>query len=175
MLAGNGASDGFSLEDVIALILAIETMVVDSTQAALLDAYRLEQRSVEEDLSLSQMHRVLEAFLIRWLVPDTEIFQEGQRNTSFPEHLLQDSSCGAVKTLRFGLLVRHDGIRMPPGTRWESVSSSPTLPVVATSFASWMEVHCQSEKADFAGMDTALTGRVHSADFYQSLIIESTE
>jgi hypothetical protein len=40
--------------------------------------------------------------------------------------------------------------------------------MVVTSFASFMEVDCQSEKADFARMDTALTGRVPVADFYQA-------
>ena len=57
MLSGNGAQSGFSLKNAGALILAIEPVEEDSTQDALLDAYRWQQRSVEEDLSHSQMPR----------------------------------------------------------------------------------------------------------------------
>jgi len=183
MLAGSGASDGFSLDDAVALILAVETVVEDSTQAALLDAYRWQQESVEEELSLSQMHRVLDAFLIRWLVPDTVYFQEEQRNTSFPEHMLHDwkhlegLTRGVVRSFEDSsfrsprVSGRHqDATWNPLRARFSLTDASTMATMLVTSFASFFEVDCQSEKADFAGMDTALTGRVHIADFYQALL-----
>uniref|UniRef100_A0A7S1AWR0 Uncharacterized protein n=1 Tax=Noctiluca scintillans TaxID=2966 RepID=A0A7S1AWR0_NOCSC len=183
MLEGNGASEEFSLDDAVALILAIETVVEDSTQGALLDAYRWQQRSVKEDLSLSQMHGVLSAFLIRWAVGDTNLFQEVQRNTSMPEHLFDDWN--QMESFARGILrsfedsssrsPRYSG--RPQDATWNPLSerfsfsdASILATMVVTSFASFMEVDCQSEKADFARMDTALTGRVPVADFYQAYL-----
>ena len=49
-----------------------------------------QRRNVGEDLTLSQMHGVVCAFVVRWLVGDTETFQEMQQDTATPEHLFDD-------------------------------------------------------------------------------------
>jgi len=181
MLEGNGASEEFSLGDAVSLILAIEVVVEDSTQGALLDAYRWQQRSVKEDLSFSEMHGVLNAFLIRWAVGDTDLFQEVQRNLSIPEHFFHNWN--QMESFARGILrsfedsssrsPRYSG--RPQDATWNPLSerfsfsdASILATMVVTSFASFMEVECQSEKADFATMDTALTGRIPVADFYQA-------
>ena len=43
-----------------------------------------------EDLTLSQMHGVVYAFVVRWLVGDTKTFQEMHQDTATSEHLFDD-------------------------------------------------------------------------------------
>ena len=43
--------------------------------------------------------------------------------------------------------------------------------MLVTSFARFMEVDCQFEKSDFAGMDTAFTARVHIANFHRHCLM----
>ena len=89
-----GASEGISLENAVALILALETVEEDSSQTAPL--HRRQQRSVEEDLSLSQRRPVRIPHQLECWRPD--LF-----------HMLSGSSTGHENLRVFGRTLERDG------------------------------------------------------------------
>lgn len=183
-------SHGFTLEDVAKTVAILEELIFDS-ETRLLEkaAYQDHRRYPGEVLTRKDLQRVLESYLIRWILgSEPERFlarltrQSEQMFDLVPRwREILDFADGQIRSLDYRRQRRAGASRMDAGNALLGYTMADAHEVVGgitASFASFWESECQAMKMTLVGLDKHRTGRVPLSTFhsdeYKNNFAEST-
>jgi len=195
VLEGEYTAKGFTLEDVATMIATLEQLIFDSETTVLAAVYRREGRSVQAELSSQQLHKILERYMLRWLVggEDPELEQDPKLWEQEMPHWREVSAFahGQIQGLefeRFRSLAPQSAVGAPsvptsqqPSRRAGAAAAAlagrfsfddahAVVGSITKSFGPYWETVCQEMKGALARMDKDGTGRVRLGDFYGSAL-----
>jgi len=170
---------GFTLQDVVDMVLTIDQLIFDSESAVLEKVYQNQNRPITTSLSLKGVKQVLEEYMITWMVDadpeDIVLLLENQTLAAqvLPhyEALLKFAE-GRVSALDFQ---RYQN--MPKGrgkdafaARYSFDETHQVIGGITRSFQSFWQSECDSMKEALVSMDKHNTGRVPLSMFYNTAI-----
>jgi len=171
------AERGFSFEDAVALVSALEQVLFDSETTLLESVYRNKQHVPREHLEREQLQDILEDYMIQWMLGDDKesiaIFQRNHtlRHDVFPQwRAISGMVEGTLRTMEF---TQHSAPQLGRAHLGLSQTYSfddahAAVGGIAKSFASFWETECRDIKQSLVAMDKSGTGRVRLSDFYGS-------
>jgi hypothetical protein len=173
-LTGPQAERGFSLEDAVAMIAALEQMLFDSDSLLLERVYTSRHLAANELVDKSQLQVLLKDYMVHWIVGNEEdaAFLAGNPKLlreSIPHwEAIEAMVDGSVEALDFSRQ------RMPEAGTVHTVFAGShafedALEVagsIARNFGSFWERQCQDTKVSLLSLDTTGTGRIRLPDFY---------
>jgi len=178
--------NGFDLRDAAYMLATIKQLIFDSEGAILQKAYKFRKMDTEVSLAISQVGKVIGAYLVHWFVGDDfESVSVLLKNQSLLEmsiphwDKLVAMGVGQARALQYRR-------RALPRAALEEGSSRPghnafvqrfsfedmhrIVGSITKSFASFWESECQTMKQALVDMDTQHTGRVPLSKFYGSAL-----
>jgi hypothetical protein len=170
---------GYSFEDAVATILALEHVILNSETTLLEQVYKNRHFTLGDQLHPGELKGVLEEYMIHWMLGEgysAETMAELVQNHSLLEesvpHWREISNFvqGAVDSMSYA---HQHSPKESRGMGKKAMSSqlsfedaSAAVGSVGKSFASFWETECQVIKASLVEMDRAASGRVKLSDFY---------
>mmetsp|Transcript_5088 Transcript_5088/g.11809 ORF Transcript_5088/g.11809 Transcript_5088/m.11809 type:complete len:579 (-) Transcript_5088:50-1786(-) len=180
VLRGETASEGFSIEDGVAMVVVIEHLIAESVHELLTDI--ISRHSAKEEVGRETFIQLLEAWLGRWMsivtgVPgsvrdDQEIF----RQLAADRPSLAQIVPGRVKTLEYfrDSDVRHSRDARAGRHAMQRSFSLEDAKIVSLDIAKqlgpYWQSECQKMSDKLAKWDTGNTGRVPISKFYQAAL-----
>jgi len=166
---------GFSLQDVAAMVAALEKLIRDAEGGLLEVVYDEKRYAVTDGLSHEALSDVLEAYMVHWMIDESpEIIQVLLRNRTLREEALpkwrdiRNFLEGSLKTLEFQR--QHTpvlgGGALAMGGQYSFNEAKEAVKGVTKKFAHWWENECQVIKESLVAIDKTGTGRVPLSDFY---------
>lgn len=178
--AKHKTQQGFSLQDAVDMVLALDQLIFDSESALIENVYASQGKPVQRTLSHEGLKEVLEEYMIKWMVdaePEDHDMLLADR-TLAAKHLphyyqLMQFVDGRIKT--FDYERQHStSIEGQGRDAWsKKYSFEDTHKVVGgmtRSFQAYWQSECASMKEALMGMDKHSTGRVPLAKFYNTAI-----
>jgi hypothetical protein len=158
---------GFDLHDAVHLVAALRKLVSDSDAALLEKVYQNRSVPTSETLSRADLVKVLEDYMILWLLGDDqetiEVFlaDRSRPQEDFPnwDDILHFAA-GQIRALDFRR--RGSGLAQ----RYSFADAHRVVRSITESFASFWNSECVSMKEQLEGMDLHHTGRVPLSRFY---------
>lgn len=175
MLGGHHVEKGYSLDEAVSFLAALEQLIFDSETNLLERVYRQQKTSTQEAIGKPQIKNVLEAYLVHWMMGTDE---EGIRillgnrtilEENFPHWLdLKGFVDGRVKTLNFerGQAPKQGFGKSLMDEKYSFDDTHEVVGGITRSFQHYWESECSSMKNQLVDMDRAGTGRVGLSDFY---------
>lgn len=175
MLGGHHVEKGYSLDEAISFLAALEQLIFDSETHLLEKVYQQQKLPTQSTVGKHQVKNLLEAYLVHWMMGTDE---EGIRillgnrtilEENFPHwHDLKGFVDGRVKTLEY------ERARSPESGFGQSLLDSrfnfddthEVVGGITRSFQHYWESECSSMKNQLVDMDNTGTGRVSLKDFY---------
>jgi len=188
VLEGTGAQKGFSLEDAVGMVAALERLVGDSGSEVLGDIYKSMSRSLTSSLTRRDLSLAVRKYMIRWMIGDDseavemleanatllevsfadwgviENFGEGRISTFIHEHQLRAASPSAAAAAR----KRPHGSYNPLQEKFDFEDIEAIVGSIATTFGPFWETECASIKDLLVAMDPDFTGRIKLSTFYNT-------
>jgi len=177
LMSGRKNTEGFSLDDTVAMIAVLEQLIFDSESSVLESLYQKRDTPISARISHNELEELMEEYLIHWMFSYdeetmTEILNSRGSAEEFVNHwhatlgLVQ----GMVKSME---LSRQRAPATGQGnailTRSYSFDDAhEVVGLLTRSFGSYWETECQATKQALVDMDTSGTGRVLLKDFYGS-------
>jgi len=175
-------ANGFDIRDAAHMVATLEQLVFDFQGAVLAKAYEEISHPVDTSLSESDLSKLLEAYMIHWLVGDNQetveilMSEEDTLRSTIPHwDGIAAFVRGQVKALDHrretapvaaaaGKLSRpsHNALEK----RYSFEDAHGIVGDVTRSFASFWESECSVMKAQLVDMDVHRTGRVPLSKFY---------
>jgi len=188
VLEGRGAQHGFSLEDAVGMVAALERLVVNSGSEVLDDIYESMSLKLTSSLTRPELSVAVRKFIIRWMIGDDpeivdlleanatllkesfsdwnsiEAFAEGRIRTFIHEHEVLASSghVGAVTKKPA------HGAFNPFREIFSFQDAEAVVGGIATNFGRFWETECASIKDLLVTMDPDATGRIKLSTFYNT-------
>lgn len=173
LFGGTHKDVGYTLEDTIKLLAALERLVFDSESALLEQVYDNLGVSHTRKLSQVQILRVLEMYMMNWMIPS----DNGLLNISFNHphfdtmkafKTLPDFIAGRVRTLDYKRAIapqagQGNNLML---RRYSFDDAHEVVGGITQSFQSYWEDECQEMKRQLVEMDGNGDGRVRLSDFY---------
>jgi len=175
----NADDHGFSLEDSKIMVAALKQLIFDSESAILESAYSKSRVSHETSLTRDGLNKVVEVYLISWLMADDpeglEVLLKDRNHleSAFPHwKALVAFAEGQIKALDFARQVEPKPMHTQSLMRQQYTfdDAHEVVGGITTSFASFWESECRSMKETLATMDPKHTGRVPLKQFYGSAL-----
>jgi len=175
-LEGKGAKIGFSIDDAVVMIATLERLVADTSHELLEKSYEAVRLTTTDLVGRASAKRLLEAYLLRWMLGDDAGIEELEANQTLLGESLEDwqgiaeFAHGQLQALEYARQVPVNSVST---TSWnefrprfsftdvESVVGSITM-----SFGNYWTTECQRVKRLLVDMDYTGTGRVKLSDFY---------
>merc|ERR1740120_330041 len=173
-LTGPQAEQGFSLEDAVAMIAALEQMLFDSDSTLLESVYKSKRLATDKPLDRSQLQALLKDYVVHWIVGNAEDAFFLLKNPK----ILRESipHWDAIQAMVDGSVVAFDFARQQSaeaGAARAIFAGSHTFEdalevagSISRNFGSFWETQCQDTKVSLLSLDTAGTGRIRLPDFY---------
>lgn len=172
-------SNGFSLKDVVSMVVMLEQLIFDSESTLLSKIYADQHKAADRALSHNDLKEVLESYMVKWMVEaDDEDLQVLMGNRSLMVEvvphfeMLVKFAEGRIEALQFE---RQQHI--PKGRAhdtWEAKYSFEDahhiVGGITKTFQSYWQSECESMKSALVAMDTDSTGRVPLSKFYNTAI-----
>jgi len=177
-LEGKGANVGFTVEDAVVMIATLERLVADTSHELLERSYESVNLKVTDQVGRSTAKRVLEAYMLRWMLgDDTEGIEELEANQSLLEESLEDWQ--GIAEFVYGQLQGLEFDRRTPvkssqnswnefNSRFSFTDVESVVGSVTMSFGNFWTTECQRVKRLLVDMDYSKSGRVKLSDFYGS-------
>jgi len=173
------SQQGYSLQDVVDMVLALDQLIFDWEGSLLEDVYKHQRKLSQQALSHQDLKQVVEEYMVKWMVDaDPEDHALLLKNhtlaaTLIPHfHELLRFSDGRIKTFEF-----ERQQRTPKGhgrNAWSSTYSfedaHKVVGGITRSFQSYWQSECAGMKESLMAMDKHSTGRVPLARFYNTAI-----
>eukprot|EP00747_Dinoflagellata_sp_TGD_P119564 gnl/TRDRNA2_/TRDRNA2_173035_c1_seq3.p1 gnl/TRDRNA2_/TRDRNA2_173035_c1~~gnl/TRDRNA2_/TRDRNA2_173035_c1_seq3.p1 ORF type:complete len:591 (+),score=108.33 gnl/TRDRNA2_/TRDRNA2_173035_c1_seq3:77-1774(+) len=174
-LAGKAASDGFSIEDIVALIATLESLVADDGQRALELVYAKQGYQDHSSLDRVEMQRVLDMFMTNWIFgPNVDYW--GSQDQEERQNVLAFIR-GNMRSFEYKRL---NSLQTKPawsqGPKWSPLEPEPSFSfedvslvtdTMQKSFGGYSEWYCSAVKDALAKMDAGHTGRVKLSNFHR--------
>lgn len=176
-MAQGHTARGYSLEEAVSMISALEQVLFDSESSLLERVYMRRSHSPHDLIGRDQLHQILEDYIIEWMLgEDHETIALFRRNTSlrnevFPQWKAITSFLdGTLKGMEFSQQQTPQMGRAHVGfsREYNFQDAHAAVGGIAKSFAAFWETECQDIKTSLVAMDTSGTGRVKLSDFYGS-------
>jgi len=177
VMSGSRKEKGFSFEDAVALVTALEQVLFDSESTLLESVYRGSNYDPRDSLKRADLHNVLEDYIIEWMLGEDRqsilIFQRNHslRDAVFPKwREISDMIQGTLKNMEFKQHTRPEfgQAHVALGQEYSFQDAHVAVGNIAQSFAGFWERECQDIKQNLIAMDKSGTGRVRLSDFYGS-------
>lgn len=175
MLGGHHAEKGYSLDEAVSFLAALEQLIFDSETHLLEKVYQTQGVPQEQTIGKQQIRQLLEAYLVHWMMGTDE---EGIRillgnrtilEENFPHwHDLKGFIDGRVRTLDF------ERAKAPQAgfgkalmdQRYTFSDTHEVVGGITRTFQHYWESECASMKHQLVEMDRDGNGRVSLSDFY---------
>jgi len=166
---------GFSLEDVSAMVAALENLIRGAEGELLEVVYEEKRYGLSDGLSHQQLSDVLEAYMVHWMIDEEPmIIQALLRNQTLREEALpkwrdiRNFLEGVLKTQEFKR--QHTpvmgGGALALGGQYSFQEAQKAVKHVTKKFAHWWENECQVIKDSLVALDKTGTGRILLSEFY---------
>jgi len=175
LMGGREATEGFSLDDVVAMIAVLEQLIFDSESFLLENLYEQMHTRISARIGQQELAQLMQQYLVHWMFDsDQETLDEVKHNTSLLPELVNhwddtsDLVAGMVKSMEFSRQ-RTPSLGQGNAAMAQSYSFDDAHQIagkLTRSFASYWETECQTIKKALVDMDTSGTGRVLLKDFY---------
>lgn len=175
MLGGHHVEKGYSLDEAVSFLAALEQLIMDSETNLLDKVYKQQKTSTRHPVGVPQIKNVLEAYLVHWMMGTDE---EGIRillgnrtilEENFPHWLdLKGFVDGRVKTLNYdrGQAPKSGFGQSLMNERYTFDDAHEVVGGITRTFQHYWESECSSMKHQLVDMDRSSTGRVSLSDFY---------
>lgn len=166
---------GFSFDDAVLMVGALEQVIFDSESKTLEKAYQRAGVSVEGRMSEEALKYIIESYVVHWMLGNDQesidiVLNDRKLLVSVFPHWdeIHGFAMGQMKALQYQ---RH---KLPePGHSKLAMSHTysfeeahQAVGQLTKGFASFWDTECQAIKQSLAQLDTAGTGRVPIGDFY---------
>jgi len=165
------AHSGFSLEDVVVTVAAVERLTFDEVTRSIEQAFKLNSRATTDRLDLKSFSDVLGSYFIVDLLEGTsnEFSQHAQ-----DKEVIRELYPHWDTTFEFmmDLIQSEEFVKMPrrnPFTANDEYNFGDAIRVgqrISEEFGSWSNHECQEIKDSLVKMDVHRTGRVKLSQFY---------
>merc|ERR1719189_2838449 len=174
-LAGPQGKHGFSLDEAVVMIAALEHLLFDSDSVLLEKIYRNRALMTSSLLDKKELQALLTDYMVYWIVGDEQ--QTAVALLKDPRLLLESVPHwtaivtmveGSVTALEFSRQQTPEvgAGRLAFEARYTFKDALNVAGSISRSFGSFWESQCQDTKASLMALDTTNTGRVRLADFY---------
>lgn len=175
MLGGHHIEKGYSLDEAISFLAALEQLIFDSETHLLEKVYQQQKLATQSTVGRNQVKNLLEAYLVHWMMGTDE---EGIRillgnrtilEENFPHwHDLKGFVDGRVRTLEYerGRAPETGFGQSLLNGRFNFDDTHEVVGGITRSFQHYWESECSSMKHQLVEMDNTGTGRVSLKDFY---------
>jgi len=169
----HSAQNGFTMQDVVEMILTLEQLIFDAESVLLESVYTNQGKALSQSLNEASMQKVLEEYMIKWMVdaePEDYVMLLNDTKLAgqiLPHHKdIMGFVKGRVKALEFE--------RQLANPRWAMTYSfndaHEIVGGITQNFQSYWQGECESMKSALVDMDQHSTGRVPLANFYNTAI-----
>ena len=165
----------YSIDDAAAFLAALEQLVFDSETHLLEKVYGQFGMEMTRHLSMKQMQRMLEAYMVNWMISEDEAaVMTLLRNrtllaNSFPHWAaLKDFIEGRVRLMDFqNVRALKPGMGLSLMEKRYTFSDAHTVVGgITKTFQDFWQSECHTMKDQLVDMDRESTGRVRLSDFY---------
>jgi len=174
-LAGPQGKHGFSLDEAVVMIAALEHLLFDSDSALLEKIYQNKRLAIGSFLDKQQLQALLRDYMVYWIVGDDQetadaLLQKPKLLEESIPHWMAIVSMvdGSVAALEFAKS-QAPGLgagRTAFGNQYSFDDALEVAKSMSRNFGSFWETQCQDTKASLLAMDRTRTGRVRLPDFY---------
>lgn len=180
--AKHKSQQGFSLQDVVDMILALDQLIFDWEGSLLENVYDHQRKPTQKTLSYQGLKQILEEYMVKWMVdasPEDHAVLLRNRTLAaelLPHyHELLKFSEGRIKTFE---LDRQQRAQLAPkgqgpdvwAQRYSFADAHKVVGGITRSFQAYWQSECASMKESLMSMDKHNTGRVPLAKFYDTAI-----
>jgi len=174
-LAGPQGKHGFSLDEAVVMIAALEHLLFDSDSVLLEKIYRNRRLMTTSLLDKEQLQALLTDYMVYWIVGDDEesavaLLKDPRLLVESVPHWTAIVTMveGSVTALEFSRQQTPEvgAGRLAFEARYTFKDALNVAGSISRSFGSFWETQCQDTKASLMALDTTNTGRVRLADFY---------
>jgi len=174
-LAGPQGKHGFSLDEAVVMIAALEHLLFDSDSVLLEKLYRNMRLTTTNLVDKEQLQDLLTDYMVYWIVGDEEetaaaLLKDPRLLVESVPHWTAIVTMveGSVTALEFS---RQQTPEVGAGRvafegRYTFQDALQVAGSISRSFGSFWETQCQDTKASLVALDTSNTGRVRLPDFY---------
>eukprot|EP00927_Polykrikos_kofoidii_P037263 TRINITY_DN31399_c0_g2_i1.p1 TRINITY_DN31399_c0_g2~~TRINITY_DN31399_c0_g2_i1.p1 ORF type:complete len:595 (+),score=79.91 TRINITY_DN31399_c0_g2_i1:86-1870(+) len=170
----HAASHGFSLSDLVYMVVMLEQVILESGESVVKHVYRQHNLSLSAILHRSELETVLRSYLIRWVVADDDaVVKAIIANPDLLESIAAwDDILGfAHGQLRSFDFSRQHHPRLGRGRgalemRYSLEDVHEIISAITTSFASFWQSECNAAKRELVALDSRGAGRVRLSKFY---------
>jgi len=174
-LSASQAGHGFSLEDAVAMVVALEQLLFDSDGVLLEKVYDRENLNHHQTVDRKQLQKVLTDYMVYWMLGDDQesaavLLQDRKLLVEAIPHwnLIVTMVEGSVRALEYSRQMRPQSgsaLTVFHG-KFTFVDALEVAGSIGRQFASFWEPQCYDTKASLLVMDKSGTGRVRLPDFY---------
>jgi len=173
------AQHGFTIQDVIDMILTVDQLIFDSESSLLEKVYQNQRKPMRRSLGRPGIMQVLEEYMIKWMVDaEPADYEMLLSNKTLAAEILPhyneivNFAAGRVKALDF-----ERQQQLPKGRgqdtfsmRYSFEDAHKLVGGITRSFQTYWQSECDSMKNALVSMDKHATGRVPLANFYDTAI-----
>lgn len=171
LLEARQADRGLTLEGVTTMILALEQLIFDESVSLLEAAYYLNSLSAADEISETDLHRVLISYLVLFGQGSRANLTDREYHQAFvaakPRHNLVEFEHDAVLNFEYARRNRANPFTVGPSGRYYSFeTATQILGDIMVRYGRWQHTECQDMRAHLMELDWEQHGRVSLSDFY---------
>lgn len=177
ILEGRFGQQGFGLEDVTGMAVALEHLVLGSSAGPLGKAYALKNFSTSKLLNEKELDDLMELYVLQWLVGDDTEIKANELVQNRP--IIEESmpQWGEVTKFARGEVQRYLHLRQHKTNPFLGASSQALYSFedvngmirgITSGFGHWWEQECQGIKANLVALDPEGRGRAKLSRFYHA-------
>eukprot|EP00930_Biecheleria_cincta_P066476 TRINITY_DN525_c0_g1_i11.p1 TRINITY_DN525_c0_g1~~TRINITY_DN525_c0_g1_i11.p1 ORF type:complete len:600 (+),score=133.87 TRINITY_DN525_c0_g1_i11:79-1878(+) len=173
LLEARRADHGLSLSDMVAMVAALERLILDESLTILEAAYRLNLFTPEEPLSEHDLHSVLQSYLLLFKQGQKADLVDGARHRQWKNlvanrggqrwKLIVDFESDAVNNYAFANNHKSNPFEE---SSYSFKDASSIIESMAHSYGKWQNQECHDMKEELMSMDPDGSGRVPLPRFY---------
>jgi len=175
LLGGRHASLGYTMDDVVSLLAALEQLIFDSESELIQRIYEKQLLQTNREISWRDFSSLLETYTVHWLVgDDLESLEMLLENRSLLDQTvphwqqLKGFLDGRIEAMDYTraqkFSAKHGGSIMNRRYSFDDVHE--VVGGITQSFQSYWESECVAMKSRLVQMDADADGRVRLSDFY---------
>jgi hypothetical protein len=176
ILEGKAAGHGFSIEDAVALIATLESLVANEGEDRLKRVYQKFGLSDVDVLSREALPQLLDVYMTNWILGEhindwgQQDPEEWQRVQEFTRGKMQSFEYNRVQSVQTKRPWSQGGVWSPFERHFDFEDVSSITDNFHKSFGDYSAWYCDAVKETLAAKDTKRTGRVRLADFHRAAL-----
>lgn len=173
LLESRRSDHGLSLSDMVAMVAALERLILDESLTILEASYKLNLFTPEEPLSEHDLHSVLQSYLLLFKQGEKADLVNGASHRQWKNLIANrggqlwnqnvEFESDAVKNYEFANTHKSNHFEQ---TSYSFKDASSIVESMAHSYGKWQNQECHDMKEELMSMDPDGTGRVPLPKFY---------